>query len=204
MLQRDGSEGSGLPPELRKDGQNNMNGKEMTQKKAKAPLASYSIWYRVTLVIMVLTAVCYGVALVGWITSHTASLFFGIEGLFLEDAMQTPYLWLYLNYFGIVSCALVAGLAVYYIFVSLSDKESAFLKIRSLMGLVIGSVWAVPLFHGIADLAATAMRVRTILSYDIFDLGMNFIPSLVVTALALVIIFINSKLGEVPADAEIE
>ena len=182
-----------------------MNGNEVnTQKSAKKPLASYSIWYRVVLGIMALSALCYAVALVGWITGHTANLFYGIDGLFLEDAMQTPFLWLYINYFGMASCALMVILPIFQIVACRLDKESAFLKIRTLMGCAIASVWAVPLYHVIADMIVVAMRVRTTLSYDIFDFGMTFVPSLIVTALALVVMFVNGKLGEVPADAEIE
>jgi hypothetical protein len=33
---------------------------------------------------------------------------------------------------------------------------------------------------------------------------MNFVPALIVTALAIVVLIVNGKLGEVPADAEIE
>ena len=182
-----------------------MNGNEVnTQKSAKKRLASYSIWYRVVLGIMALTALCYALALVGWITGDTATIFFGIKGLFLEDAMKTPFLWLYINYYGIASSALLIGLAVYHIFASRTDKESSFLKIRVLMGCVIGSVWALPLFHAIVDMAMVAMRIRTILSYDFFDFNMNFVPALIVTALAIVVLNVNGKLGEVPADAEIE
>ena len=194
-----------FPPELRKDGQINMNGNEVkTPKSAKKPLASYSIWYRVVLGIMALCAVCYALALVGWITGHTATLFFGIDGLFLEDAMQTPFLWLYINYFGIAVSALMVILPVFQILACRLDKESAFLKIRTLMGGVICSVWFVPLFHVIVDMIMVAMRIRTTLSYDVFDLGISIVPSVIVTALAIVVMIVNGKLGDVPADAEIE
>lgn len=194
-----------FPPELRKDGQINMNGNEVKiQKGAKKKLASYSIWYRVVIALMVLTSVCYILALVGWFTGHTASLFFGVKGLFLEDVTKTPFLWLYMNYFGMLVSALMIVLPIYQIFVCISDKESAFLKIRTLMGAVIGSIWAVPLYHIIADMVVVARRTRDPLSYDVFDFGMNIIPALVITVLAVAVIFVNSKLGDVPADAEIE
>ena len=182
-----------------------MNGNEVkTQKSAKKHLASYSIWYRVVLGIMALTAVCYVLALVGWFTGHTATLFFGIDGLFLEDVTQTPYLWLYLNYFGILVSAAVVVLSVWQALSCKYDKESAFLKIRTVMGCVIGSIWAIPLYHVIADMIVVAQRTRNPLSYDIFDFGINILPALIVTVLAVLVLFVNSKLGDVPADAEIE
>ena len=194
-----------FPPELRKDGNINMNGNEVkTQKSEKPRLASYSIWYRVVLVIMGLTALCYVLALVGWFTGHTASIFFGIDGLFLEDAMKTPYLWLYINYFGVLVSALMIVLPIFHIYASKIDKESAFLKIRTLMGCVIGSIWAIPLYHVITDMIFVTLRTRDPISYDIFDFGINIIPTLIVTLLGVVVIFINNKLGDVPADAEIQ
>ena len=182
-----------------------MNGNEVTTKKsAKKHLASYSIWYRIVIGIMAFTAVCYVLALVGWITGHTASLFFGIDGMLLDDVTTTPYLWLYTNYFGMVVSALMIALPIYQVLSCRADKESAFLKIRTLMGAVIGSVWSIPLYHVIADMIVVSMRMRTPTSYDIFDFGMTVVPAVIVTVLALVVILVNGRLGDVPADAEIE
>lgn len=170
----------------------------------KKHLASYSIWYRFCLVIIGLIGLLNAVALVGWITGDTLKLFYGIDGLFLETAMGTPYLILYMNVFGIIACALMVAYTVYTIIECVNDKESTFDKLRSYIIMTVLSIWAVPLYHAIADLAMTAAHVRSILSFDIFDLGMNGWPMLVCTGLCIVVLIVNIFYGEVPANAEIE
>lgn len=172
--------------------------------KTKKHLTTYSIWYRICLVIMALVAVCYVVTLVGWITGYTMDFFLGMDKQFTQLALESPYLILFMNYFGIALCAIMAILFVVNIFLSTRDKESTFDRIRSLMAWTIFSIWAVPLFHAIADFAATAMKIRTPTSYDVFSLHMSIWPMLILTALAVVVIMVNNLLGEVPADEEIE
>ncbi len=176
----------------------------MNKNTTKKPLASYSIWYRICLVIIGLIALVNAVALVGWITGDTLSIFYGIDGLLLETAMQNNYLILYMNIFGIIACALMILYAAYTIYECVNDKEITFDKLRTYMIFTILSIWSIPLYHAIADLALTAAKVRSILSYDLFDLGMNGWPMLVVTALCIVVLIVNIFYGDVPANAEIE
>jgi hypothetical protein len=186
-------------PHLRKDGQTDMN-----KNTTKTPLASYSIWYRLCLVIMGLIAAVNAVALVGWITGDTLSIFYGIDGLLLDTAMQNNYLILYMNYFGIIACAIMILLAGYYIYESIGDKEFTFDRLRNYMIFTALSIWGVPLYHAIADLAMTAGKVRSILSFDLFDLGMNGWPMVACTGLVILVLVLNTIFGDVPANAEIE
>jgi hypothetical protein len=66
------------------------------------------------------------------------------------------------------------------------------------------SIWSVPLYHAIADLAMTASKIRSILSFDLFDLGMNAWPMVGATVLCIAVLIVNIIYGEVPANAEIE
>lgn len=201
MLKRPGP----APPQLRKDGIKNMNAKTDTPRTTqKKHLASYSIWYRVCLVIFGLIGLVNAVGLVGWITGDTLAIFYGIDGLFLENAMQTPYLILYMNVFGIIACLAMVVYSVLTIIGSITDKETTFDKLRDFMLMTALSVWAVPLYHAIADLAMTYMQIRSVLSFDIFDLGMNAWPMLISTVLCIVVLIVNIFLGDVPANAEIE
>ena len=170
----------------------------------KKHLASYSIWYRVCLAIMGLAALCYVLALVGWITGHTMSVFFAMNKQFVGMALESPYIILYMNYFGIALSAVMAVFCGLNVFLSMRDKESTFDHIRKLSGWIIMSVWAIPLYHAFADFAVTAMKIRKPTSFDIFDLGMSIWPMLAITVFGFAILLVNSKLGEVPADAEIE
>lgn len=185
--------------QLRKDGIINMN-----KNTTKKPLASYSIWYRICLVIIGLVALVNAVALVGWITGDTLEIFYGIDGLLLETAMQNNYMILYMNVFGIIACAIMILYAVYTIHECVTDKEITFDKLRSYMIFTALSIWSVPLYHAIADLALTAAKIRSILSFDLFDLGMNGWPMVVATALCIVVLVLNIFYGDVPANAEIE
>lgn len=201
MLKRPGS----APPQLRKDGKKNMNAKtDKPRTIEKKHLASYSIWYRVCLAIIGLIGLVNAVGLVGWITGHTLDIFYGIDGLFLENAMKTPYLILYMNTFGVIACAAMVLYAAYTIYECVNDKEITFDKLRDFILMTALSIWAVPLYHAIADLAMTYAHVRSVLSFDIFDLGMNAWPMLISTVLCVAVLIVNIFLGDVPANAEIE
>ena len=176
----------------------------MNKNKTKKPLASYSIWYRICLVIIGLVALINAVALVGWITGDTLSIFYGIDGLLLETAMQNNYLILYMNIYGIIACAAMILYAAYTIYECVTDKEITFDKLRTYMIFTTLSIWSVPLYHAIADLAMTASKIRSILSFDLFDLGMNAWPMLGATVLCIAVLIVNIIYGEVPANAEIE
>ena len=92
----------------------------MNKNTTKKPLASYSIWYRICLVLIGLIALINAVALVGWITGDTLSIFYGIDGLLLDTAMENNYLILYMNTFGIIACAAMIAYAAYTIYECLS------------------------------------------------------------------------------------
>ena len=185
--------------QLRKDGTINM--KKNTPKK---PLASYSIWYRICLVLIGVIALINAVALVGWITGDTLSIFYGIDGLLLDTAMQNNYLILYMNIFGIIACAAMILYGAYTIKECVTDKEITFDKFRDYVIYTALSIWSIPLYHAIADLALTAAKIRSILSFDLFDLGMNGWPMVAATALCIVLLVVNTIYGDVPANAEIE
>ena len=176
----------------------------MNKNTPKKPRASYSIWYRICLVIIGLVALINAVALVGWITGDTLSIFYGIDGLLLETAMQNNYLILYMNIYGIIACAAMILYAAYTIYECVTDKEITFDKLRTYMIFTTLSIWSVPLYHAIADLAMTASKIRSILSFDLFDLGMNAWPMLGATVLCIAVLIVNIFYGEVPANAEIE
>ena len=175
-----------------------------SQAAAKKHLASYSIWYRVGLGITALTAVYYLVLLVGWFTGHTLELYYGIDGLLHSIAVENPYIILYMNYFGMGVCVLMALYAGYNLYDARFDKEASFDKLRSLMIFNIVATWAVPLYNALADLVYVTLRIRAISSYDLFDLGMTAWPMIIVTALSVVVILVNGHLGVVPASEEIE
>lgn len=176
----------------------------MNKNTPKKPLASYSIWYRICLVIIGLIALVNAVALVGWITGDTLEVFYGIDGLLLDTAMQNNYLILYMNTFGIIACAAMILYAAYTIYECVTDKEITFDKLRTYIIFTVLSIWSVPLYHAIADLALTAAKIRSILSFDLFDLGMNGWPMVVATGLCIVVLIVNIIYGDVPANAEIE
>ena len=176
----------------------------MNKNTPKKPLAYYSIWYRICLVIIGLVALINAVALVGWITGDTLSIFYGIDGLLLETAMQNNYLILYMNIYGIIACAAMILYAAYTIYECVTDKEITFDKLRTYMIFTTLSIWSVPLYHAIADLAMTASKIRSILSFDLFDLGMNAWPMVGATVLCIAVLIVNIIYGEVPANAEIE
>ena len=176
----------------------------MNKNTPKTPLASYSIWYRICLVIIGLIALVNAVALVGWITGDTLEVFYGIDGLLLDTAMQNNYLILYMNTFGIIACAAMILYAAYTIYECVTDKEITFDKLRTYIIFTVLSIWSVPLYHAIADLALTAAKIRSILSFDLFDLGMNGWPMVVATGLCIVVLIVNIIYGDVPANAEIE
>lgn len=176
----------------------------MNEIKTKKPLASYSIWYRVCLGIFALVALINLAGIVGWITGHTLELFYGIDGLLHDVAMENNYLIMYMNYFGIIASVIMIVYAIWNIRECIIDKEFTFDKIRDFMLFTALSIWAVPLYNAIADLALVASRSRSILSFDLFDLGMTAWPMLICTALCIVVLVLNIPLGDVPANAEIE
>ena len=130
----------------------------MNKNTTKKPLASYSIWYRICLVLIGLIALINAIALVGWITGDTLSIFYGIDGLLLDTAMENNYLILYMNTFGIIACAVMILYGAYTIYECVIDKEISFDKFRTYIIFTALSIWSIPLYHALADLALTHGR----------------------------------------------
>lgn len=177
-----------------------MNAKNSAVRK---PLPSYCVWYRAALVIVAVIVAFYLVLIAGWFTGHTLEYFYGVDGLLLEHAMETPDLILYMPTFGIICFAIMALLGVLTIVSARKEKEYSFDRVRQYMGLVIISFWTVPVYHAVADLALTAFEYRSLIGFDVFDMGLNIWPCLITTVVGFVILLVNGKLGEIPTGQEI-
>jgi hypothetical protein len=174
------------------------------QAAVKKRLASYSIWYRVCLGIFATGTLLFLAALIGWFTGHTLDIFFGIDGLFLEMAMKNNYLIMYMNYWGVLVSLAMIAYGVYLFFICPTERETTFDRFRNYLIFCVLSVWSVPLFNALSDFVMVGSRIRSVLSYDIFDMGLDAIPSLVVTGVSIALLGVNIFLSDVPADADIE
>ena len=174
-----------------------------TKTPLRKPMPSYCVWYRVAIGILAVIVAFYLIGIVGWFTGHTLNLFYGLDGLFFEHAMETSDLILYMDTYGIICFAIMALLGLLTIYSARKEKEYAFDRVRQYMGLFIISFWTVPLYHAIADLALTAATVRSLVGFDVFDMGLNIWPSLIASLVGFGVLMVNGKLGEIPTGEEI-
>lgn len=137
------------------------------------------------------------------------NLLYGIGGQFLESALICPDLILYSHYGAAGMCVLLAVITALGLVRSMKDKERLTGSLHTAAVSQIVAAWSFPVINILTDMVVTSVKVggtqlRSSSAYDLFDMGITIIPGLIISAAALIVIYVNNRLGSSEEEPEEE
>lgn len=172
------------------------------KKKAAAEIVPNTlVWSVITTLILVASLVWHIEAASGWLNGNTMVSQFGMDPVMAKAIAECPDILFYSTYiaFALSLALLVVTAVVLYRY--LINKISGYVALIVTMIGTIASVWGFPLIHAFADLAATPIGVkdtagivRNTKLFDVFQLGIDGWPLLVITAVCCAVLVLNKRI----------
>lgn len=171
------------------------------------PPQSRLVWEKISFVligVMIALQLAYAVTM---FLGIGLTLLYGIGGVFLETALLCPDMILYGHYSTAGVCALLAGLSAFAMVKSIKNKDNLTASLHTVSVYQIVAVWAFPVINILTDMVVTSIKVdgkqlRSSHAFDLFDMGINVVVPLIITVVALIIIYVNNRLA--PSCDEVE
>ena len=164
------------------------------------PPQSRRVWEKISFVLiglMIALQLAYAVTMAMGVG---LTLMFGIEGPFLQSALICPDMILYSHYSTAGVCAALAVVTAFMLVYAIknNDKLAQALHIASFCQCI--AVWTFPVLNILTDMVVTSIKkdgaqLRPTNAYDLFDMGITLLPSVIITIVALVIIYVNNRLA---------
>lgn len=175
--------------------------KKAKKMEAAEIVPNILVWNVITTLILVATLVWHLEAVTGWLNGNTMVTQFGMDPVIAKAIAECPDILFYSTYiaFALSLALLVVTAVVLYRF--LINKMSGYVALIITMVGSIVSAWGFPLIHAFADLAATPIKikdtagiVRDTHMFDVFQLGIEGWPLLVITAVCCAILWVNKRI----------
>ena len=128
------------------------------------------------------------------------NLMFGLNGPFYDAALKYPDMVLYSHYATAGICLVLAVLNGLDLYLCIQNKDRLTDTLHRASIFQCIAVWAFPVVNILTDMVVTSIKkngvnLRPFSAYDLFDYGLNVIAPLVITAVALVVIYVNKRLA---------
>lgn len=167
------------------------------------PPQSRRVWEKISFILiglMLALQIAYAVTMA---LGVGLTMLYGIDGLFLEAAMTCPDMILYSHYTSAGICVVLALVTALGLVRSIKDKEKLAPALHTAAFTQILAAWTFPAVNILTDLIITSIKVngtqlRSSSAYDLFDMGITIIPGVIITVVALVVIYVNNRLA--PSD----
>lgn len=156
---------------------------------------SVSLWSTIVAIILLVSAVWHLENLIGWFTGDVLANLYGMEANLAEAIAACPYILFYATYVAAFFSAafLVIVLVLLYMMITGRLDETDVLTPTMLCTIV--SIWLFPIAHVVADLIATVAKVRDTSGFDVFQLGIDMIPMLAITAVCCFVIIAGKRIN---------
>lgn len=153
-----------------------------------------SNWNIVCIFLLLATAIWHLQNLLGWLNGKTLVQLYGIDTLLADTIAKSPDILFHATYYTAVISLGVTVYVLYMIYRTLFDKDTAQDALTPV--LLISSIfpWVFPTVHIIVDMVATAMRVRTTMMFDVFQLNMDMLPTCAITIISLLLFWLNKNI----------
>lgn len=162
------------------------------------PPQSRVVWEKTSYVLIILLTALQLFYAVSMFLGFGLNFLFGIGGEFLETALQVPDMLLYSHYATAGVCLLLAAWNGWDLFSALKNKEklTATLHRTALINCI--GLWSFPVINILTDMVVTSIKrnganLRPFSAYDLFDMGVSIVVPLIITAVALVIMYVNNR-----------
>ena len=164
------------------------------------PPKSRQNWEKISFVLIgLLLALQIGYAVTMFLGMGLTYLY-GIDGIFLKTALEFPDMILYSHYATAGICVLLAGLNGFDLYRCIRNKENLTAALHRTAFTQCIALWAFPVVNILTDLVVTSIKkdgvnLRSFGAYDLFQYGINVLVPLIITAVCLVIMYVNSRLA---------
>lgn len=167
------------------------------------PPQSRKVWEKISFILiglMLALQVTYAVIMALGIG---LTLLYGIDGMLLEAALACPDMVLYSHFATAGACVVLAVITAVVLIRAIKKRETLVPALHTASFMQIIAAWAFPVINLLTDLVVTSIKVdgtalRSVYAYDLFDLGISVVPALLITAVALIIMYVNNRLA--PSD----
>lgn len=151
-------------------------------------------WNIVCVFLLLMSAVWHLEQLTGWLNGETLMNLYKVPQQVAEAIVVCPDILFYSTYVCLVislGCTVFVG---YMIFRALFDKDSAQDALNPVLLVSAVFPWVFPIVHVIADVAGTAMKVRSTMMFDVFQLGIDVFPLCIITVVSLALLWLNKNI----------
>ena len=151
-------------------------------------------WNIVCIFLLLLTAVWHLQNLLGWLNGNTLVELYGINELLADAISKSPDILFHATYYTAVISLGVTVFVLYMIYRTLFDKDTAQDALTPVLYTSAVFPWVFPTVHIITDVVGTAMRVRTTMMFDVFQLNMDMLPACAITIISVLLVWLNKNI----------
>lgn len=171
------------------------------------PPQSRKVWEKISFIligVMIALQLAYTVTMA---LGVGLTMMYGIGGIFLETALICPDMLLYSHYSTAGACAILAAITAISLVRAIKDTDKLAPALHTAASMQIIAAWAFPVINILTDMIVTSIKVdgvqlRSSGAYDLFDMGITIWPAVIISVVALVIMYVNNRLA--PSDNEPE
>lgn len=151
-------------------------------------------WNIVCVFLLLMSAIWHMEQMVGWLTGETLTNLYNVSPLLADAIVKCPDILFHSTYYAFaasVGCTIFVG---YMIFKALFEKDTAQDALSPV--LVVSAIfpWIFPVIHIVADIAATALKVRSTMMFDVFQLGISMAPLCIISVVSLLLLWLNKNI----------
>lgn len=168
--------------------------KHEIKKEKEILVPSVEKWTMVTFSILLLNLLWHLQMVAGWFNGATLIDQYGMEPILVEAMNRCPDLFFYSTYISAGICLVMLGIAVWMFIYYITDKIEGYIALNVAVGCAIGTAWTFPVVGFVADLFATAINLRDTSGLDVFQLGIDGWPLIVITGVCVAVLLINDRI----------
>ena len=151
-------------------------------------------WNIVCVFLLLVSVIWHLEQTIGWLNGDTLINLYRVNALLAGDIAESPDMLFFSTYFAFVislGCTVFVG---YMIFRALFEKDSAQDALTPVLWVSAVTPWVFPTIFIIADIAATAMKVRSTMMFDVFQLGIDMFSLIIVSVCSLALVWLNKNI----------
>lgn len=165
------------------------------------PPKSRQVWESISFVMMIAMIALQLFYAVSFYLGFGLTYMYDIKGHFLDIALKYPDMLLYSHFATAGICLLLALWNGYDLFKALKNRSKLTESLSRVALTQFAAVWMFPVVNIITDLIVTSMtddkgaNYRSFAAYDLFDMGISVLVPLIISGVALVIMYVNNRLA---------
>lgn len=165
------------------------------KKVYRVPTPNIDLWNCFALLILIATACWHLIGVSGWMSGKALVDLYGVDEVLASAIGACPDILFNATYYAMALSVGMLILTVVMLYLFLFDERDAYDSLKIVLPCSIITTWAFPIIHAATDLAATAMNTRDTTGFDVFQLGIDMTPMLVITAVCLVLMWLNKRIN---------